>query len=173
MANFNPAEYDTVHDRLKRFWGDHPDGAIITDMVSVTPDHKSVIVRAQVWFNRADPMPAGVGLAQESQGGNGPNSTSWIENCDTSSVGRALANCGYSGNLRPSREEMAKVSRGQLVTTPSSRFTASGQSGSRIADVPRLESPKQESPRQAATIDRDDAPSYGAHRYDSPRYDGG
>ena len=173
MANYDLSSYDTVHDRLKRFWGDHPDGAIITDMVSVTPDHKSVIVRAQVWFDKADAMPTGVGLAQETQGGNGPNSTSWLECCDTSAVGRALANCGYSGNLRPSREEMAKVSRGQLVTTPSSRFTASGQSGSRIADVPRLESPKQESPRQAATIDRDDAPSYGAHRYDSPRYDGG
>ena len=136
MPAFNPADYDTVHDRLKRFWGDHPDGAIITDMTSVTPDHKSVIIRAQVWFDKADTMPTGVGMAQEHQGGNGPNSTSWIENCDTSSVGRALANCGYSGDRRPSREEMAKVSRGP-VTTPSSRFTASGQSGSRIADVPR------------------------------------
>ena len=172
MANFRLEDYDTVEVRLKRFWIDHPTGAVITDMVSVTPDHKSVIVRAKVWFDKADVMPTGVGLAQETQGGNGPNSTSWLECCDTSAVGRALANCGYSGNLRPSREEMAKVSRGP-VTTPSSRFTASGQSGSRIADVPRLESPKQEAPRQAATIDRGDAPSYGAHRYDSPRYDGG
>ena len=96
---------------------------------------KHVII-AQVWFDKADTMPTGVGLAQEHQGGNGPNSTSWIENCDTSSVGRALANCGYSGDRRPSREEMAKVSRGP-VTTPSSRFTDSGQSGNRIADVPR------------------------------------
>ena len=182
MANFRLEDYDTVEVRLKRFWIDHPTGAVITDMASVTPDHKSVIIRAQVWFDKADAMPTGVGLAQEHQGGNGPNSTSWIENCDTSAVGRALANCGYSGDKRASREEMAKVNRGP-VTTPSSRFTASGQSGSRIADVPRLEAPKQEAPkqeapkqeapRQAATIDRDDAPSYGAHRYDSPRYDGG
>jgi len=177
MANFDLASYETVEMRLKRFWIDHPDGAVVTDMVSVTPDHKSVIVRAQVWFDKADAMPTGVGLAQETQGGNGPNSTSWLECCDTSAVGRALANCGYSGDKRASREEMAKVNRGP-VTTPSSRFTASGQSGSRIADVPRLEAPKQEAPkqeapRQAATIDRDDAPSYGAHRYDSPRYDGG
>ena len=136
MANFRLEDYDTVEVRLKRFWGDHPDGAIITDMVSVTPDHKSVIVRAQVWFVRADPMPTGVGLAQETQGGNGPNSTSWLECCDTSAVGRALANCGYSGDKRASREEMAKVNRGP-VTTPSSRFTDSGQSGNRIADVPR------------------------------------
>ena len=128
MPQFNLQDYMTVHDRLKRFWEEHPDGAIITDMVSVTPDHKSVIIRAQVWFDKADTMPAGVGLAQENQGGNGPNGASWIENCDTSAVGRALANCGYSGNLRPSREEMQKASRAP-VTTPSSRFTASGQIG--------------------------------------------
>ena len=134
MANFRLEDYDTVEVRLKRFWIDHPTGAVITDMTSVTPDHKSVIIRAQVWFDKADPMPAGVGMAQEHQGGNGPNSTSWTENADTSAVGRALANCGYSGDLRPSREEMAKVSRGP-VTTPSSHFTASGQTNSRIADA--------------------------------------
>ena len=134
MANFDLASYETVEMRLKRFWIDHPDGAVVTDMVSVTPDHKSVIIRAQVWFDKADAMPTGVGLAQETQGGNGPNSTSWLECCDTSAVGRALANCGYSGDRRPSREEMAKVSRGP-VTTPSSRFTDSGQTNSRIADA--------------------------------------
>ena len=150
MANFDLASYDTVHDRLKRFWLDHPDGAIITDMVSVTPDHKSVIIRAQVWFDKADTMPAGVGLAQENQGGNGPNGASWVEVADTSAVGRALANCGYSGNLRPSREEMQKPSRAP-VTTPSSRFTDSGQTNSRVADA-------RPHPN---TTDRDDAPSYG------------
>ena len=150
MPAYNPEMYDTVHDRLKRFWLDHPNGAIITDMVSVTPDHKSVIIRAQVWFDRTNVMPAGVGLAQENQGGGGPNSTSWTENADTSSVGRALANCGYSGNLRSSREEMQKASR-DPVTTPSSRFTASGQGNSRVADA---------RPRPSTT-DRDDAPSYG------------
>ena len=133
MANFDLSSYDTVEVRLKRFWNDHPTGAVITDMTSVTPDHKSVIIRAQVWFDKADAMPTGVGMAQEHQGGNGPNSTSWTENCDTSAVGRALANCGYSGDKRASREEMAKVNRGP-VTTPSARFTDSGQPNSRLAD---------------------------------------
>ena len=156
MPAYDPAQYDTVHDRLKRFWQDHPSGAIITDMVSVTPDHKSVIIRAQVWFDKADTMPTGVGLAQENQGGGGPNSTSWTENADTSSVGRALANCGYSGNLRSSREEMQKASRAP-VTTPSARFTDSGQTNSRVADAPRQDAPRKE----ATWTDRDDAPSYG------------
>ena len=150
MPQFRMEDYDTVEVRLKRFWQDHPSGAVITDIAGVTADHKSVIIRAQVWFDRADPMPAGVGIAQESQGGGGPNSSCWTENCDTSSVGRALANCGYSGDKRSSREEMQKASRAP-VTTSSARFTDSGQTNSRVADA-------RPHPN---TTDRDDAPSYG------------
>jgi hypothetical protein len=98
MANFDLNNYETVEARLKRFWEDHPTGAVITDICGVTPDHKSVIIRAQVWFDKADTIPTGVGIAQESQGGNGPNSTSWTENCDTSAVGRALARSDAAPN---------------------------------------------------------------------------
>jgi hypothetical protein len=39
------------------------------------------------------------------------NQSSALENCETSAIGRALANAGYSGNKRTSREEMEKVQR--------------------------------------------------------------
>ena len=39
------------------------------------------------------------------------NKTSALENAETSAIGRALANAGYSGNKRATREEMAKVAR--------------------------------------------------------------
>ena len=110
-GKFSLADYDTVESRLKQFWDDHPTGAIITALGGVTPDHKSVIVRAEAWFDKADPMPAGVGIAQEYAGGGGANATHHAENCETSSIGRALANCGYSGDLRPSRDEMQKMDR--------------------------------------------------------------
>jgi hypothetical protein len=49
MANFKLEDYEQVGDRLKRFWADHPSGAVITAAPNVTPDHQSVIVRAEVW----------------------------------------------------------------------------------------------------------------------------
>ena len=39
------------------------------------------------------------------------NKTSALENCETSAIGRALANMNLSGNKRTSREEMEKVAR--------------------------------------------------------------
>jgi len=40
------------------------------------------------------------------------NSTSWVENCETSAIGRALANMNIGVNgQRPSAEEMQKVER--------------------------------------------------------------
>jgi len=54
------------------------------------------------------------GYAEEVRGAGNVNRTSHVENCETSAVGRALANAGYAGsdvNKRPSREEMSKVQR--------------------------------------------------------------
>ena len=42
-----------------------------------------------------------------------------LETCESSAIGRALANAGYSGNKRTTREEMAKVERAQTPVAPS------------------------------------------------------
>ena len=54
------------------------------------------------------------GWAEEHVTDRGVNSTSHVENCETSAVGRALANAGFAGSdpsKRASREEMTKVQR--------------------------------------------------------------
>ncbi len=53
--------------------------------------------------------PSGVGHAFELDGQGMANKTSALENAETSAVGRALAQAGYSGSRRTTREEMAKV----------------------------------------------------------------
>jgi len=59
-----------------------------------------------------DELLIATGWAAESVAERGVNATSHVENCETSSVGRALANAGWAGtdvNKRPSQEEMRKV----------------------------------------------------------------
>jgi len=104
---FNLDDYETVEERLIKFWKEHPDGRIVTSMLSGSGSQ--FIVRAELYKNGSDPVWA-TGLAEETVQGRGVNSTSALENCETSAIGRALANAGYATKgKRASREEMSKV----------------------------------------------------------------
>ena len=107
---FNLDNYETVEDRLARFWTDHPDGRIFTELVA--QDCYQVIFRAAIYFGAEDFHPRATGYAEELRGSSPVNKTSHLENCETSAIGRALAGCGYATKgKRPSREEMTKVQR--------------------------------------------------------------
>lgn len=120
MARFNLDDYETVEERLKRFWNDHPGGAVITQNLTQPSDRISHtwVVRAEIYFEHTDETPRGTGMAFEIDGQPGANVTAALENCESSAIGRALANCGYSGNKRPTRQEMAKVNRGAPKQRP-------------------------------------------------------
>ncbi len=84
------------------------DGRIETTLVESTLQR--FIVKAAIYRTEIDPQPWTTGYAEETVSTRGVNSTSALENCETSAIGRALANAGYaSKGKRPSREEMAKV----------------------------------------------------------------
>jgi hypothetical protein len=111
---FNLADYETVEERLVKFWKDHPDGQIHTKVLEHTTSR--FIVEASIFRTEADVRPWTTGLAEETVQGRGVNSTSALENCETSAIGRALANAGYATKgKRASREEMGKVVKGQEV----------------------------------------------------------
>lgn len=118
MARFNLDDYETVEDRLKRFWKQYPDGSIQTSMLNTDGDRerKQWIVQAFVYRHRDDERAAATGMAFEVDGTPGANQTSALENAETSAIGRALANFTFSGNKRASREEMAKVNRGNVTS---------------------------------------------------------
>ena len=102
-------EYDQVEDRLKKFWEDNPNGRIDTKVIHVNADFTNAIHRCEVYKDIKDEFPVATGIAQDQQGPKGANQTSWIENGETSAVGRALANWKYAAKKRPSVTEMQKV----------------------------------------------------------------
>ena len=102
-------EYDQVEDRLKKFWEDNPNGRIDTKVIHVNADFTNAIHRCEVYKDINDENPVSTGIAQDQQGPKGANQTSWIENGETSAVGRALANWTYAAKKRPSVTEMQKV----------------------------------------------------------------
>lgn len=112
MAAFNLADYETVEDRLKRFWADNPNGAILTEIIASPTNGGEWVVRAEIYADREARNAVASGMASEIPGKGMANATSALENCETSAIGRGLANWKYSGNKRASREEMAKVARG-------------------------------------------------------------
>jgi len=113
MANFNLNDYETVEERIRRFYKDNEGGRIITQNITTLQDRQvgTWVVQAFVYLYEAAEQPKATGLAFEVDGQGMANKTSALENAETSAIGRALANAGYSGNKRATREEMAKVAR--------------------------------------------------------------
>ena len=117
MAQFNLEDYETVASRITKLYASHPDARIITQNLTTELDRaaNTWVVRAVIYLSKndqADELAKSTGMAFEIDGAGMANKTSALENCETSAIGRALANMGLSGDQRASREEMAKVQSG-------------------------------------------------------------
>ena len=149
---FDLSQYATVEERLALFWAAHPEGRIATEIVRI--DGEAVLFRASVYRQHDDQHPTAVGHAYEEKTDRGVNATSHVENCETSAIGRALANWTYQAGKRPSREEMQKVDRMGGAPAP----TGDGPSDAQIKLLRSLKyqgDPRALSKREAsAEIDR-------------------
>ena len=114
---FDLSNYETVEQRLVRWWAAYPNGRVYTCMMNYTGD--ACVFYCELYADKDDKVPVATGYAEEINSDRGVNATSFVENCETSAIGRAIANCPLqapASGPRPSRNEMQKVER--LSTSP-------------------------------------------------------
>ena len=87
-------QYAAVSQRIKAFRMLFPTGMIATDIIS--NENGVCIIKATVGFlnENGERQVLGTGIAYEKENSSFINKTSYIENCETSAVGRALGMCG-------------------------------------------------------------------------------
>jgi hypothetical protein len=109
-TGFERDGYAPVADRVALFYERFPMGRIETCLVERSD--RGVLFRAAVYRGPEEHRPAATGWAAEREGDGEINTVACLENTETSAVGRALANLGFTASRqRPSVEEMAKVAR--------------------------------------------------------------
>lgn len=142
---FNLDDYEPVDSRIAKWWEKHPNGSIQTEIVKDTGS--AYIMKATLYTEEG--LIVTTGYASEVITERGVNATSALENCETSCIGRALANAGFQAKLgkRASREEMAKVER--ATTAPAEVWAAAPtpvaealdvvtrELGAKVVEVPR------------------------------------
>jgi hypothetical protein len=108
LMAFDLSNYETVDERLHKWWKDYPDGRIETELLEASANR--FIVIARIFKTEADLKACATGIAMETISDRGVNANFALPNAETSAIGRALANAGFSAKgKRPSREEMASV----------------------------------------------------------------
>ena len=127
---FTRGEYAPVAERIELFYARHPDGRIVTELVE---RGESVVFKALAYRTATETLPAATGWASERVGDGEINAVACLENAETSAIGRALANLGFTASSRrPSAEEMLKAARERARLINERRAAAAG-----MPSVPR------------------------------------
>ena len=107
---FDLSQYETVEERLEKWWKENENGSIQTELVNrpnANPDE--FVFVARLYRTTADAVPVATGWASEIRTGSSFNKFA-CELAESSAIGRALANYIYSKKgARPSRTEMERV----------------------------------------------------------------
>ena len=113
--DFKGKEYGEVSERIKAFRYVYPEGGIETEIIKY--ENGEIVIKAKV--SNEEGKIIGTGIAQEKEGSSFINKTSFIENCETSAVGRALSMAGFSiGTTIMSYQEIANATLQQEMLEP-------------------------------------------------------
>lgn len=116
---FNLENYEDVDTRIHNFYEAHPDGAITTELIENNEEKGTVIFKAMAYRVYLDSQPSAIGYARGARKDRGVDRDFWFENCETSAIGRCLANLGLSAKgKRASSLEMAKVNDAKTSAAP-------------------------------------------------------
>ena len=111
---FNLNDYEDVDTRIHKFYETYPDGAIHTELITNDDEKNIVVFKATAFRTYADTVASAIGYARGARKDRGVDRDFWFENCETSAIGRCLANLGLSARgKRASSLEMAKVADAQ------------------------------------------------------------
>lgn len=103
-TNIKGKEYAAVNGRINAFRRLFPQGFITTEIVSL--DAGVVVMKASCgYYEDGQAVVLGTGMAYEREGSSNINKTSYIENCETSAVGRALGMAGLGINTAVASSE--------------------------------------------------------------------
>ena len=93
-TNIKGKEYAPVNERIIAFRKLYPEGFIDTEIVSL--DAGVVVMKATCGYydENGQAVTLGVGFAYEREGSSNINKTSYIENCQSSAIGRAVGTIG-------------------------------------------------------------------------------
>lgn len=121
-------DYAEVNQRIRAFRMVYPDGFIITDIISHSDGIIVMQAKAGYYLENGDAQILGTGTAFEDKKNGMINGTSYIENCETSAVGRALGMIGLGIDMSiASYEEVKNAMAQQEAPTPAPKKQATAK----------------------------------------------
>lgn len=133
-------DYAEVSQRIKAFRMVYPMGFILPTMTS--NENGVCVFKASVGYydENGNPIVLGAGTAYEKEGSTFINKTSYIENCETSAVGRALGMAGFGNDISvASAEEVQNAIENQdTEETPKASPNQINLINKLVSDIPAM-----------------------------------
>ena len=109
IVNIKGKDYKTVALRVQEFREQFPNYFLTTEIIKI--DDEQCIVKAYAGILREDGtvQTFATGHAQEFRKASQINGTSYVENCETSAIGRCLSALGLSGTEFASANEVVNA----------------------------------------------------------------